>query len=36
MDFALIMFVLLVVTGAIWLLDRFSLSAKRGKDAVEP
>jgi len=36
MDFALIMFVLLVITGGIWLLDRFSLSASRGKDAVEP
>jgi len=36
MDFALIMFVLLLVTGGIWLLDRFALAAKRGKDIVEP
>jgi len=35
MDFALIMFVLLLVTGGIWLLDRFALAARRGKDAVE-
>jgi len=36
MDFALIMFVLLLVTGGVWLLDRFSLAAKRGKAAAEP
>lgn len=36
MDFALIMFVLLVVTGCIWLLDRFALSAKRGNGVAEP
>ncbi len=36
MDFALIMFVLLLVTGSVWLLDRFSLAAKRGKEAAEP
>ncbi len=36
MDFALIMFVLLLVTGGIWLLDRFALAARRGKDVVEP
>jgi len=36
MDFALIMFILLLVTGGIWLLDRFSLAAKRGSGAVEP
>lgn len=36
MDFALIMFVLLLVTGGIWLLDKFALSAKRTADAVEP
>ena len=36
MDFALIMFVLLVVTGGIWLLDRFALAARRGRDKVEP
>ena len=32
MDFALILFVLLLVTGAIWLLDRFALAAEaRGR-----
>ncbi len=36
MDFALIMFVLLLVTGAIWLLDLFALAAKRGSEVVEP
>ena len=36
MDFALIMFVLLLVTGGIWLLDRFALAAKRGSEVVEP
>lgn len=36
MNFALIMFVLLMVTGGIWLLDRFVLSAKRGSDVAEP
>ncbi|MBI3479618.1 MAG: signal peptidase I [Nitrosomonadales bacterium] len=36
MDFALIMFVLLLVTGGIWLLDRFALAAKRGSEAAEP
>jgi signal peptidase I len=36
MDFALIMFVLLVVTGAIWLLDRFALAAKRESGTAEP
>src|SRR2546422_3520142 len=30
MNFALIMFVLLVVTGAIWLLDHFVLRHRRG------
>jgi signal peptidase I len=35
MNFALIMFVLLVVTGAIWLLDRWVLAKRRG-DAREP
>ena len=30
MDFALILFVLLLVTGGIWLLDRFVLASKRG------
>jgi signal peptidase I len=36
MDFALIMFVLLLVTGGVWLLDILSLAAKRGKEAAEP
>jgi signal peptidase I len=36
MDFALIMFILLVVTGIIWLLDKFVLAKKRGSEAVEP
>ncbi|MDO8349780.1 MAG: signal peptidase I [Gallionella sp.] len=36
MDFALIMFVLLLVTGGIWLLDRFALAAKRGSGVAEP
>jgi signal peptidase I len=31
MDFALIMFSLLVLTGSIWLLDRFVLQARRAK-----
>lgn len=36
MDFALIMFVLLLVTGSIWLLDRYALAAKRATGAAEP
>ena len=36
MDFALIMFVLLLVTGGIWLLDRFTLAARRGSGVAEP
>lgn len=36
MTFALIMFVLLVVTGAIWLLDKYSLRKKRGEGDKEP
>jgi len=36
MDFALIMFVLLVVTGGIWLLDRFVLRAKRAAGVADP
>jgi signal peptidase I len=36
MDFALIMFVLLLVSGSIWLLDRYVLAAKRGIGAIEP
>src|SRR5688572_29099141 len=36
MNFALIMFVLLVVTGAIWLLDYLFLARRRGTEAREP
>jgi signal peptidase I len=36
MDFALIMFSLLVLTGAIWLLDKFVLRAKRAASVPEP
>ncbi len=36
MDFALIMFVLLVVTGSIWLLDKYLLRAKRAEGSAEP
>jgi len=36
MDFALIMFVLLLVTGGIWLLDRFVMATKRGSGVGEP
>lgn len=36
MDFALIMFSLLVVTGSIWLLDKFVLHPKRAAAGVEP
>jgi len=36
MDFALILLVLLLTTGGVWLLDRFVLARKRGKDADEP
>ncbi len=36
MNFALIMFVLLVVTGAIWLLDHFVLKQRRAISAREP
>ncbi len=35
-DFALVLFVLLVVTGGIWLLDKYLLVAQRDKDAAEP
>src|SRR5512141_3167362 len=35
MDFALILFVLLLVTGAIWLLDRFVLAGKRPEGVAE-
>lgn len=36
MDFALIMFVLMLATGAIWLLDIFALAKKRSTGEVEP
>jgi signal peptidase I len=36
MDFALIMFVLLVITGGVWLLDKFILRPKRAADGKEP
>ena len=36
MDFALIMVILLLVTGAIWLLDRFSLGKSRPTGEKEP
>jgi signal peptidase I len=36
MDFALILFVLLLITGGVWLLDRFALAAKRGSGVAEP
>jgi len=36
MNFALIMFVLLVVTGIVWLLDSFVLASKRGEGVAEP
>ncbi len=36
MNFALIMFVLLLITGGIWLLDRFVLAGKRGAETAEP
>ena len=36
MNFALIMFLLLVVTGAIWLLDYFLLRARRPTERPEP
>lgn len=36
MDFALIMFALLVVTGGIWLLDHFVLRPRRTKEGKEP
>ena len=36
MDFALIMFVLLLITGSVWLLDRFILQPKRAVAAGEP
>lgn len=36
MDFALIMFSLLLLTGGIWLLDRFALQARRVAESKEP
>ena len=36
MDFALIMFVLLLITGAVWLLDSFVLRQKRAQGGKEP
>ena len=36
MNFALILFLLTVVTGAIWLADKLVFAAKRGKDEAEP
>ncbi|HCI14088.1 MAG: signal peptidase I [Gallionellales bacterium GWA2_60_142] len=36
MDFALILFLLLLVTGGVWLLDRFVLAAKRCEGVEEP
>ena len=36
MDFALIMFVLLLITGSVWLLDRFVLQSKRIASSKEP
>jgi signal peptidase I len=36
MNFALLMLVLLVVTGGVWLLDRFFLRQRRPADAKEP
>ncbi len=36
MNFALLMLTLLVITGGVWLLDRFWLSGKRDADRKEP
>src|SRR5574339_1275962 len=36
MNFALILFVLTVVSGVIWLADRLFLAGRRGADAREP
>ncbi len=36
MNFALIMLVLLIVTGSVWLLDKFVLKSRRRPDAKEP
>jgi signal peptidase I len=36
MNFALFLFILLVVTGAVWLLDKYALRRRRGADARQP
>ena len=36
MDFSLILFLLSLVTGSVWLLDKFVLKAKRADGATEP
>lgn len=36
MDIALVMFLLLAVTGGVWMLDRFALRAKRAAEVKEP
>ena len=36
MNFALILFLLLIATGAVWLLDRYWLRRRRGADRPEP
>ncbi len=36
MNFPLILFVLTLITGVIWALDRFYLRKKRGKEAPTP
>ncbi len=36
MNFALFLFVLIAVTGAVWLLDRFVLRARRGPEGRQP
>lgn len=36
MDFALIMFILLLITGSLWLLDRLVLQSRRAESAKEP
>ncbi len=36
MNFALVLFLLLVITGGIWLLDRFLLASRRGSGVEEP
>ncbi len=36
MNFALFLLILLVVTGAVWLLEKYFLGRKRPKDAKQP